>query len=664
MFSYILTVPAEWRFYRSESSFFHLSYVSIVTIVVSNYGFFSTTFTQQTCQKYYLVAPIFKGVRCVPSNCSTFNIARRDRRIGIALLLLYILSISAEWFVDLFHGTQPKAAVLDLGKVLSTWFYYFPVMLYDIVMVTVSTMHLLRYNPLSSRVERLIRVVERIEPHILSYDQYRDPEMTQPNAQHIEKVIVARPSTLNMQKTVMSGLRSQFESKSYSRGSRSFRSPINTEFRPTSPRNPNDIELNIRIPVERPVAVDESRNSGSWGPPVGEPRQIHSLTESANKYELWSADVYIKLYEIDMLPRSGPEPWFEPDFWSGSPRFGPWFLRQPEPDRKTVLGSRSSQTVQFWFGLPEPFRTLIDFDFDNTCLDVRLSSSGFTLLINQATFSLFEGIPEVLFIEDWLQHCARLPFTGGGYVRRGQGGFWRDCVLRYAAEGQHPSLPAHNPSHATPPAPMAIANDPEVFPEPHRFNPQRWIDDAVSFISRPFLAPYLKMSECVLANRSVFINTALIMWAFHFLENPVAASITIFSEAPATSASSAATEAEGYGVVIRYFNVLFFALATENFRVQSEFGPEKNRTGPQRTVLCGLVRGSKILQNRTMVRFLVLIQDPLNWTEPDHGSTNNHHMDVYSVYTMQHTDLRVLRLFMQHIYENRSTGYIKSFMCI
>ncbi|KAG2081797.1 uncharacterized protein F5147DRAFT_842342 [Suillus discolor] len=163
------------------------------------------------------------------------------------------------------------------------------------------------------------------------------------------------------------------------------------------------------------------------------------------------------------------EPWFEPDFWSGSPRFGPWFLRQPEPDRKTVLGSRSSQMVQFWFGLPEPFRTLIDFDFDNTCLDVRLSSSGFTLLINQATFSLFEGIPEVLFIEDRLQHCARLPFTGGGYVRRGQGGFWRDCVLRYAAEvricalnadgsleGQHPSLPAHNPSHATPPAPMLM----------------------------------------------------------------------------------------------------------------------------------------------------------------------------------------------------------------
>ncbi|KAG2051793.1 hypothetical protein BDR06DRAFT_997969 [Suillus hirtellus] len=297
MLSYILTLPAEWRFYQSESSFFHLSYVSIVTVVVSNYGFFSTTFTQQTCQKYYLLAPIFKGVR-------TFNIARRDRRIGTALLLLYLFSISAEWFVDLFHGTP---AVLDLGKVLSTWFFYFPVMLYDIVMVTVSTMYLLRYNPLSSRVERLIRVLiydgigyflVLSVSNVLNLIFYHTTnletqsagasigyivtwimsqrilinirEMTQPNAQHIEKVIVARPSTLNMQKSVMSGLRSQFESKNYSRGSRSFRSPINTEFRPTSPRNPNDMELNIRVPVERPVAVDESRNSSSWRPPVVE----------------------------------------------------------------------------------------------------------------------------------------------------------------------------------------------------------------------------------------------------------------------------------------------------------------------------------------------------------------------------------------------------------
>ncbi|KAG1841282.1 hypothetical protein F4604DRAFT_1939553 [Suillus subluteus] len=47
----------------------------------------------------------------------------------------------------------------DAGRTLSTWFFYLAAMLYDIVMVTTSTIHLLHYNPLSSRVERLVRVL-------------------------------------------------------------------------------------------------------------------------------------------------------------------------------------------------------------------------------------------------------------------------------------------------------------------------------------------------------------------------------------------------------------------------------------------------------------------------------------------------------------------------
>ncbi|KAG1868644.1 hypothetical protein F4604DRAFT_1682281 [Suillus subluteus] len=57
------------------------------------------------------------------------------------------------------------------------------------------------------------------------------------------------------------------------------------------------------------------------------------------------------------LPRSGPEPRFEPDFWSGSLWFSPWFPHQPEPDRKAVLGSGPSLVVRFWFNFPEPSRT-------------------------------------------------------------------------------------------------------------------------------------------------------------------------------------------------------------------------------------------------------------------------------------------------------------------
>ncbi|KAG1895696.1 uncharacterized protein F5891DRAFT_1193860 [Suillus fuscotomentosus] len=57
-----------------------------------------------------------------------------------------------------------------------------------------------------------------------------------------------------------------------------------------------------------------------------------------------------------------------------------------------VLSSRSSRTIPIWFGLPEPFQTLIDFDFDNVGLNVKLLSSGFALLVNQATFSPVEAM--------------------------------------------------------------------------------------------------------------------------------------------------------------------------------------------------------------------------------------------------------------------------------
>ncbi|KAG2099603.1 cytochrome P450 [Suillus discolor] len=70
----------------------------------------------------------------------------------------------------------------------------------------------------------------------------------------------------------------------------------------------------------------------------------------------------------------------------------------------------------------------------------------------------------------------------------------------------------------------AIANDPEIFPEPHRFNPQRWIDDAGRVRSDlRFFTFGFGRRVCPgqhVANRSVFITTALILWAFRLSENP------------------------------------------------------------------------------------------------------------------------------------------------
>ncbi|KAG2029545.1 cytochrome P450 [Suillus americanus] len=72
----------------------------------------------------------------------------------------------------------------------------------------------------------------------------------------------------------------------------------------------------------------------------------------------------------------------------------------------------------------------------------------------------------------------------------------------------------------------AIANNPGVFPEPHKFNPQHWIDDAGRVCDDLRFFPFgfgrrVCPSQHV-ANRSIFVNTALILWAFRLSENPAA----------------------------------------------------------------------------------------------------------------------------------------------
>ncbi|KAH7919526.1 cytochrome P450 [Leucogyrophana mollusca] len=83
----------------------------------------------------------------------------------------------------------------------------------------------------------------------------------------------------------------------------------------------------------------------------------------------------------------------------------------------------------------------------------------------------------------------------------------------------------------------AIANDPDVYPNPERFYPQRWIDDKgrvrddLRFCTYGFGRRVCPGQH--VANRSIYINTALILWAFRLLENPAApidASLHAFSD--------------------------------------------------------------------------------------------------------------------------------------
>jgi hypothetical protein len=94
-------------------------------------------------------------------------------------------------------------------------------------------------------------------------------EMSESDSRRLETVVVARPTNNSARKNAMSGLRSHFESKSHSKNSKS---PIEPEFPPTSTRNghPEDVELDIRVCVERSVKVDYGsyEHSSSWDKPT------------------------------------------------------------------------------------------------------------------------------------------------------------------------------------------------------------------------------------------------------------------------------------------------------------------------------------------------------------------------------------------------------------
>ncbi|KAI5983905.1 hypothetical protein EDD15DRAFT_1832333 [Pisolithus albus] len=177
-YDYLITLPIEYRVYRSQRSFFHMSlacilfilirYSSILVMVTSNYGFFATSFTVESCRQYYYVAPIFKDVQATVSQAilgvRTFNIAGRNKHLGLFLLVYFCITVTLEWFFDLYRRTYTSSAQGNCVSGIpdahpTTWLFYLVAMLYDIMALVVSTIHLIRYKTYSGKFSFLIRVM-------------------------------------------------------------------------------------------------------------------------------------------------------------------------------------------------------------------------------------------------------------------------------------------------------------------------------------------------------------------------------------------------------------------------------------------------------------------------------------------------------------------------
>jgi len=125
------------------------------------------------------------------------------------------------------------------------------------------------------------------------------------------------------------------------------------------------------------------------------------------------------------------------------------------------------------------------------------------------TFEDEEALPEVTAF--FLEAYRWRPVTAGGFAHRATKDIiWKNYIIPAGAEviGNH----------------WAISRDPEIYPNPEVFEPQRWLDENgrlrgdMKFFNFGF-----GRRVCVgqhVADNSLFINTALILWAFNISEDP------------------------------------------------------------------------------------------------------------------------------------------------
>ncbi|KIJ06801.1 hypothetical protein PAXINDRAFT_182624 [Paxillus involutus ATCC 200175] len=260
-----------------------------MVMVISNYGVFATSFTQESCQRYRVVSPTFKVLQTMVSHAilgvRTFNITHRSRRIGIVLFISFVIATGLEWFTNLYD----RPAVMRDGNCTlgnpddTAWIYYVVVMVYDLGTLVVSTVYLARHN-VNGRFSQLIKTMiydglgyfaALTAVNIFNIVLYRTSdeglqssgasfayavtwimsqrilihlrEMTsESEGGHFNNVVVTRQ--LQPRRDLATAIHPQFELQ---------KAPVDVELGPDSPaaRSTDEMELDIQVHVEQSVTV-------------------------------------------------------------------------------------------------------------------------------------------------------------------------------------------------------------------------------------------------------------------------------------------------------------------------------------------------------------------------------------------------------------------------
>ncbi|KDR75305.1 hypothetical protein GALMADRAFT_249322 [Galerina marginata CBS 339.88] len=180
-YDYLETQPTAWRFYKehwqsrrltiSAVLFSFLRFLSIATLTISNVGFFYSKFTPRTCGHFYLLPPAFKVVQAMVTQAilgiRAFNLSRRSKVIGWALLSLYCSACVLQWIVTLYQRTpvvgdvHTSCRAVNQVKKLGAYIFYAVAIVYDVTTTSISVWYLLKYkltstNSVMSKLTRMM----------------------------------------------------------------------------------------------------------------------------------------------------------------------------------------------------------------------------------------------------------------------------------------------------------------------------------------------------------------------------------------------------------------------------------------------------------------------------------------------------------------------------
>ncbi|KAF8995470.1 hypothetical protein BDQ17DRAFT_1250715 [Cyathus striatus] len=172
LYDYLETQPTAWRFYRQQWVARRISsviYVSIITLTLSNVGFFYYHFSPAVCRKYFLLAPAFKVLQAMVSQViigvRAYNLSRRSKVIATFLVFIYTIACVLQWVTTMFQRSRilkyigdhllrfvsdarrNSCGAFNERKLLGAWIHYVVAIVYDIVVTAISILYLLKYKP-------------------------------------------------------------------------------------------------------------------------------------------------------------------------------------------------------------------------------------------------------------------------------------------------------------------------------------------------------------------------------------------------------------------------------------------------------------------------------------------------------------------------------------